>query len=99
MPTDAEKGILSGLAITLVGASLLALQCFWSVKAGIWMSFSVVDALQMMQFDPMDGGTGGFRAWLDNPESWIRLHMFLDWVPLPAVFLAFGLMAVSSSKA
>jgi hypothetical protein len=98
MSVKAENGILSGLTIVLIGASLLGLQCFWSVQAGIWTSFSVVDALQMLRFDPMNMNAEAFRAWLDSPQSWIRLHMLLDWIPLPVVLLTFGLMAVSSSK-
>ncbi|HWK67488.1 MAG TPA: hypothetical protein VNS34_21380 [Rhizobiaceae bacterium] len=98
MSASAEKGILSGLTFMLIGASLLGLQCFWSVKAGIWMSFSVVDALQMLWSDPIGRSAEAFHAWLDNPQSWIRLHMLLDWISLPVVFLTFGLMAVSSSK-
>ncbi|MGI6856304.1 hypothetical protein [Mesorhizobium sp. 1B3] len=98
MPASAEKGILSGLTFMLIGASLLGLQCFWSVRAGIWLSFSVVDALQMLGPDPMSNGAAAFGAWLDSPQSWIRLHMLLDWISLPVVFLTFGLMAVSSSK-
>lgn len=98
MPASAEKGILSGLTFMLIGASLLGLQCFWSVRAGIWMSFSIVDALQILWSDPMSSSAEAFRAWLDSPQSWIRLHMLLDWISLPVVFLTFGLMAVSNSK-
>lgn len=98
MSASAEKGILSGLTFMLIGASLLGLQCFWSVKAGIWMSFSVVDALQLLRLDPMNSNADAFGAWLDSPQSWIRLHMLLDWISLPVVFLIFGLMAVSNSR-
>ncbi len=98
MSTKAEKGILSGLAVMLIGASLLAVQCFWSVRAGAWTSLSIVDALQLLQLNPMNSYAEAFRAWLDGPESWVTLHSLLDWISLPAVFLTFGLMAVSGSK-
>lgn len=99
MSVSAEKGILSGLTFMLIGASLLGVQCFWSVRAGIWMSFSIIDALQILWSNPMGSSAEAFRAWIDSPQSWIRLHMLLDWISLPVVCLTFGLMAVSSSKA
>lgn len=72
--------MIVGILLLVTGVGVVILQTYTWLRAGVWISYSVVDGAKLVWE----------TQWLYSPTDWLGVHSFLSKFPLSLLMIGVG---------